>query len=129
MGIKNKLKLAAERLVRFHAWRNFPLVELYNTPLSSDVAFIIDDCVINIDCKTVDGSGNSGDITYIQCEQNQANFENINLNSGVKIPNSDIEYEGATFYPTLDNYFNKKPVFSFFIFINSIYSDSYSVAY
>ena len=64
-GIKNKLKLAAERLIRFHIWKNMPGVDLYNTPLSSDVAFIMNDCVLNIDCKTIDLSGNPNDRKYI----------------------------------------------------------------
>ena len=78
-GIKNKLKLAAERLVRFHIWRNSGLTSLYNTPLSSDVALITNDCVLNIDCKTIDLDGNANDKKYIQFEPNQANFENIKL--------------------------------------------------
>ena len=117
-GIKNKLKLAAERLVRFHIWKSYPLVNLYNTPLSSDVAFVFNDCVMNIDCKTIDLSGNSGDKIYIQCEQNQANFENINLYQDIKIPNTNKFFEGISFYPTLEKFYLKKPVLSFFIFIN-----------
>lgn len=116
-GIKNKLKLAAERLVRFHIWKGYALVDLYNTPLSSDVAFIYNDCVMNIDCKTIDLSGNSGDKIYIQCEQNQANFENINLYLS-PIPNTDFTYEGVSFYPTLEKFHQNKPVLSYFIFIN-----------
>lgn len=116
-GIKNKLKLAAERLVRFHLWKGYGLVDLYNTPLSSDVAFHYNDCVMNIDCKTIDLSGNNGDKKYIQCEQNQANFENINLYS-CPIPETGLVYEGAKFYPTLEKFSDNKPVLSFFIFIN-----------
>lgn len=120
-GIKNKLKLAAERLVRFHIWKNSNMVELYNTPLSSDVAFILNDCVINVDCKTIDLSGNSGDKLYIQCEQNQANFENININPSL-IPSTGLKYEGASFYPILEKFHNTLPVLSYFVFIN--YNDN-----
>ena len=116
-GIKNKLKLAAERLVRFHIWKNSNMVDLYNTPLSSDVAFILNDCVINVDCKTIDLDGNSGDKIYIQCEQNQANFENVNLNSST-IASTDKVYEGASFYPILEKFYKGLPVLSYFIFIN-----------
>lgn len=116
-GIKNKLKLAAERLIRFHIWKNYGSVELYNTPLSSDVAFILDDCVINIDCKTIDLSGNLNDRNYIQCEANQANFENILLQSCL-VNNTKIKFEGYKFYPMLEKYHGNKPVLSFFIFIN-----------
>ena len=116
-GIKNKLKLAAERLIRFHIWKNMPGVDLYNTPLSSDVAFIMNDCVLNIDCKTIDLSGNPNDRKYIQCEANQANFENINLQK-TNIPGTNLTFEGYTFYPMLEKFHESKPVLSFFIFIN-----------
>jgi len=115
-GIKNKLKLAAERLIRFHIWRANASVDLYNTPLSSDVAFILDDCVINIDCKTIDLSGNKNDIKYIQCEANQANFENIPL-LPTKIKKG-LDFEGFEFFPMLDKFHEKLPVLSYFIFIN-----------
>jgi len=116
-GIKNKLKLAAERLIRFHIWKNMPGVDLYNTPLSSDVAFIMNDCVLNIDCKTIDLSGNPNDRKYIQCEANQANFENINLQK-TNISGTNLIFEGYTFYPMLEKFHENKPVLSFFIFIN-----------
>ena len=116
-GIKNKLKLAAERLVRFHIWKNSSLVDLYNTPLSSDVAFILDDCVMNVDCKTIDINGNPNDISYIQCEQNQANFENIPLN-GSFIREAGIAFKGYKFFPILEKFHKSKPVLSYFIFIN-----------
>ena len=116
-GIKNKLKLAAERLIRFHIWKNMPGVDLYNTPLSSDIAFIMNDCVLNIDCKTIDLSGNAGDRKFIQCEANQANFENINLQK-TNIPGTGLIFEGYSFYPMLEKFHDKKPVLSFFIFIN-----------
>jgi uncharacterized pyridoxamine 5'-phosphate oxidase family protein len=117
-GIKNKIKLAAERLITFHLTRMYPNTKLYNTPLSSDVAFITDDAVLNIDCKTIDLSGNSGDKIYIQCEENQANFENILLYPKVNLNNTNNNFEGVTFYPALDKFFNNLPVLSFFIFIN-----------
>jgi hypothetical protein len=116
-GIKNKLKLAAERLIRFYIWKNYGSVDLYNTPLSSDVAFVIEDCVINIDCKTIDLSGNKNDRKYIQCEANQANFENIELQATF-IDDANLLFEGYKFYPTLEKFHYNKPVLSFFIFIN-----------
>jgi hypothetical protein len=116
-GIKNKLKLAAERLIRFYIWKNYGIVELYNTPLSSDVAFVLDDCVINIDSKTIDLNGNKNDRNFIQCEANQANFENIELQSCI-INRTNIVFEGYKFYPMLEKFHGDKPVLSFFIFIN-----------
>ena len=53
-GIKNKLKLAAERLVRFHIWKSYPLVNLYNTPLSLMWHLFSMIVSMNIDCKTID---------------------------------------------------------------------------
>lgn len=116
-GIKNKIKLAAERLVRFHIWKHMGLVSLYNTPLSSDVAFEINNCVINVDCKTIDSNGNSGDRKFIQCEANQTNITNVPLNPQT-IPGTEVNFPGNRFTPMLDAYHNHKPVLSFFIFIN-----------
>jgi len=117
-GIKNKLKIAAERLVRFHTWRANHFSKLYNTPLSSDVAYIINDSVINIDCKTVDFEGNKNDRKYIQFEPNQANFRNVPLKA-CEIPNvPDVYFEGYEFHPQLARMHGNKPVLSFFIFIN-----------
>jgi hypothetical protein len=116
-GIKNKLQLAAERLIRFHIWKHMSAVDLYNTPLSSDVAFIMSDCVMNIDCKTIDLSGNKNDRNYIQCEANQANFENIKLQKA-EILGTGLTFEGYSFYPMLEKFHDGKPVLSFFIFIN-----------
>ena len=120
-GIKNKVKLAAERLVRFHIWRNFSAVDLYKTPLSSDVAFELSDCVLNIDCKTVDIIGNNADIKNIQFEPNQANFYNKKL-YGCEIPGTKETFEGYEFIPRLSKFYKRLPVLSYFIFIN--YKDS-----
>ena len=125
-GIKNKLKVAAERLIRFYIWKNFTSVDLYNTPLSSDVAFVLEDCVINVDCKTIDLSGNKNDRKYIQCEANQANFENVLLQSCF-IDEVKVQFEGYQFYPMLEKYYEDKPVLSFFIFIN-YYDDGINFA-
>lgn len=119
-GVKNKIKLAAERLVRFHVWKNSGLTDLYKTPLSSDVAYEIGDCIINLDCKTIDLEGNSSDIPYIQCEPNQANFENIPLFPTL-LPNGK-NFRGFKFYPMLEKYNKEKPVLSFFVHI--IYMDN-----
>lgn len=116
-GIKNKVKLAAERLVRFHIWRNCGLTALYKSPLSSDVAFILNDCVLNVDCKTIDLDGNSNDKKYIQFEPAQANFENIKLQS-CEIAETGDQFDGYNFFPQLEKYHNDLPVLSYFIFIN-----------
>lgn len=119
-GVKNKIKLAAERLVRFHVWRNSGLTDLYKTPLSSDVAYEVGDCIINLDCKTIDLDGNRIDTGYLQCEPNQANFENIPLYQ-TSLPNGN-KFNGFKFYPMLEKYYNQKPVLSFFITI--VYEDN-----
>lgn len=118
-GIKNKIKLAAERLVRFHVWKSSGLTELYRTPLSSDVAFYVNDCVLNVDCKTIDLNGNRVDSNSLQCEPNQANFENKPLYP-CEMPNGS-EFEGFKYYPMLEKYSKGRPVLSYFISI--IYED------
>ena len=113
-GVKNKLKLAAERIIRFHVWRNFPTVKLYNTPHSSDIAIVLSDCVLNIDCKTVDLCGNQGDSEYLQFELNQSNFYNEPLQKGY---HQQAYFSGFPWVVSQSAFFNGKPVLNFFVTI------------
>ena len=77
-NIKNKLKVAAERLVSYHIYKNLlsSIEDIYVSPISSDIGLEFDDCVVCLDCKTVDTDGNEGDIKYTAVETNQISFEN-----------------------------------------------------
>ena len=92
---KNKLKIPAERLARQYIYKNLAKLvkNIYPSPVSSDIAFITDDAVINIDVKTLDYKGNKGDIHNLQFESNQSSFHNKNLDSDPNIRNSGVKVE------------------------------------
>lgn len=77
-NIKNKLKVAAERLVSYHIYKKLlpSIKDIYVSPISSDIGVKFGDCVVCVDCKTVDIIGNEGDAKYIAVETNQISFEN-----------------------------------------------------
>lgn len=79
-NLKNKLKVAAERLIRHHVYKNLmaEIVGIYESPISSDLGIVFDDCVLCIDSKTLDTKGNAQDIRYTSVEPNQTSFDNSN---------------------------------------------------
>lgn len=79
-NIKNKIKVAAERLVRHHIYLNMhnDIKGIYESPLSSDLGVELDDCILCVDCKTLDTKNNSTDISYTSVEANQISFNNKN---------------------------------------------------
>ncbi|MBQ3321005.1 hypothetical protein IJH72_01315 [Candidatus Saccharibacteria bacterium] len=121
--LKNKLKIPAERLVRQYIYRDLShLVEhIYPSAVSSDCAFITKDAVINIDVKTLDVVGNSGDIKNIQFENNQASFENMNLDVDKSIPNSGVKVE--CLLPNEYSYNGEEPLPVLSYFFTIIYRD------
>ncbi len=96
-NVENKVALACERLVNLHIHKNFPdkktinkfpksrIQDIYPSPLSSDTAFITEDAIINIDCKTYSigtpgikegkGKGNKNDWTRATIGANQTSFD------------------------------------------------------
>ena len=76
-GKKNKIKEASERLLRHHMYTNFPnATKFYPSPISCDIALELNDIILNIDVKTIDKIGNSGDLKTTQFEHNQTSFVN-----------------------------------------------------
>ena len=95
-NVENKVALACERLVNLHVHKNFPdkksekmhplscIKDIYPSPLSSDTAFITEDAIINIDCKTYSigipgvksgkGKGNKDDWKRATIGVNQTSF-------------------------------------------------------
>jgi hypothetical protein len=74
--IKNKLQLAAERLMYFYMHKELNIQKIYCSPISSDLAFYTDDALINIDAKTIDLAGNPGDDNWVQFGPHQITFTN-----------------------------------------------------
>lgn len=115
---KNKLKIPAERLFRYHMYRNFSGVQgFYPSPVSCDIAVETKDVILNVDIKTIDINGNSGDIYTIQFEHNQTSFKNKNVQAyspfeGFIVPSNLPEIDVNT----------EKPILSYLIKV--IYEDN-----
>lgn len=122
--LKNKLKIPAERLVRQYIYKELSdlVKHIYPSPVSSDVAFITDDCVINLDIKTLDTVGNRGDIINLQFENNQSSFDNINLDVDPEYPNSGVKVECLLPKEYSYNHGAPLPVLTFFFTI--VYCDN-----
>jgi len=77
---KNKLKIPVERLLRFNFYTKMNPLYTFNSVLSSDIAFYMDNILLNIDAKTIDMYNNSGDFSYPAIVlKNQITFKNKNL--------------------------------------------------
>ena len=74
--IKNKIQLGAERLLNFYIQKTLNVIDVYPSPISSDIAFFTEDALINVDAKTIDLSGNRGDDAYVQFGTHQISFKN-----------------------------------------------------
>lgn len=122
--LKNKLKIPAERLARQYVYKNlFTLVKhIYPSPISSDIAFVTDDAVINIDIKTMDTVGNKNDIYNLQFENNQSSFINKNLDVDERFPNSGVKVE--CLLPQEYSYNNEQPLPVLTYFFTIVYSDN-----
>lgn len=114
--VSNKVKTAVERLVRHHMYKNIPPTQVYHSPLSSDLAYYVEDAVLNVDAKTINYVTNSTDANRPACEKNQISFIN-------KPKFSTTEYAGVRYWPVLPSKdkFKSLPVLTYFIKI--IYSD------
>lgn len=119
-GEKNKVKIAVERLIRFHSYKKLNVIGIYPSPLSSDMAIVTEDCVINIDAKTIDMNGNAGDDTAIHFQKNQITFDNIPF---FQQNIEGLKYHGIPFTPFLNPDYKGKPVLSFFLTVN--YDDNF----
>lgn len=122
--LKNKIKIPAERLVRQYIYKELSdyIKHIYPSAVSSDIAFITDDAVINLDIKTLDTVGNRGDIYNLQFENNQSSFENFNLDIDPKYPNSGVRVECLLPKEYKYNLEIAKPMLTYFLTI--VYSDN-----
>ena len=125
-GKKNKIEIAVERMLRFHLYRNTELdiVDVYTSPLSTDIAIELEKVILCIDAKTVDLYGNLGDESSIAIQKNQITFNN-KPESG-RFSDDSTEWPGLAFPPQLEKYFkdsegNEKPCLTYFI--NFYYED------
>lgn len=112
---KNKIKIGVERLIRFYIYKNFKVVNIYPSPVSSDMAVELDDILLNIDAKTIDMVGNPGDDTSIHFQKNQITFNNTPF---FKQKVNGHQFAGITFPARLESFHNEKPVLTFFVTVN-----------
>ena len=105
------LAIPFERLIHFHFYRHFKskIIDFYNSPISSDVAVILDDCVLGIDAKTLSIVSNSSDFNQVQCGPNQYSFRNklVSTSSGHWMAQNKLEMIS-----------NGKPILSFFLHLH-----------
>lgn len=87
----------------------------YISPISSDSAFVLKDCVLNIDAKTISGTSNAGDMTTLQVNRNQISFENRKIET----PSGSFVYKTK-----LASLFEEKPVLSFFLHFHYQHNDT-----
>ena len=87
----------------------------YISPISSDSAFVLKDCVLNIDAKTISGTSNAGDMKTLQVNRNQISFENQKIETASGI----FDYETK-----LASLFEDKPVLSFFLHFHYQHNDT-----
>ena len=115
---KNKPALACQRIINFALLRNLKQITgVYNSAISSDIAFETDDAIINIDSKTVSSTGNHGDFQALFFGPNQSSFKNKNVGSDKDYPGFPFKFE----MPSIDN-LTKKPVLTFFLMLE--YTDT-----
>ncbi len=112
---KNKIKVGVERLIRFHIYKNFKVINIYPSPVSADMAVELEDILLNIDAKTIDMVGNPGDDTSIHFQKNQITFNN---EAFFKQTVRGYNFSGITFPARLESFYGKKPVLTFFVTVN-----------
>ena len=116
---ENKIKVGAERLIRYYFYTKFNVVDIYPSPISSDMAIELNDVILNIDAKTINMITNARDDNSIHFQKNQITFDNKPF---FKQRVKGYLFGGAPFPARLAAYHNNKPVLTFFITIN--YNDT-----
>lgn len=111
---RNKLEVPAEKLISYYIFKCFPNIEgIYESTICSDIAFLTEDAIINIDVKTTDFCSNTDEISLVQIENNQSSFTSKNI-----FPcNSFSGYDWIGNLPTIDEV-HSLPVLSYTIKIN-----------
>ena len=112
---KNKAKVAVERLIRYHLYKNLDVKNIYPSPLSPDMAIELKDVILCVDAKTIDMCGNPGDDDTIHFQKNQITFEN-ELMYGQFI--DGCFWPGFGFPPRLKSFYKGKPCLTYFITVN-----------
>ncbi len=109
----NKVQLPCQRIINYVVMNNLKqIVGVYNSAISSDIAFETNDAIINIDSKTVSSTGNKGDFNSLFFGPNQSSFKNKDLYAQNLFPGLPVNFE----LPSIDILTNK-PILTFFLMI------------
>ena len=112
-----KVKEVSERLLRHHIYLKFSGYEkFYSSPISCDIALELDDVILNIDVKTIDKIGNSGELNSTQFEHNQTSFLNEKVLKSGPFPGFSVKSNLQSIDPR-----THKPLLTYLIKIG--YSD------
>ena len=76
----NKVQLPCQRIINYVVMNKLnQITGVYNSSISSDVAFETNNAIVNIDSKTVSSNGNKGDFESLFFGPNQSSFKNKHL--------------------------------------------------
>ena len=119
--VKNKLIGSFERLICHHLQEYFlskaAVIEPFQDPNTSDYCWELDDCILNIDAKTVDLSGNAGDKDDISVLPNQMTVGSVKYTKHI----GNHTFSGVHFIPGQPDYTNNKPHLTFIL--KGVYTD------
>ena len=88
----NKVQLACQRIINYVVMKNLnQIIGVYNSAISSDIAFETNDVIINIDSKTVSSTGNKGDFESLFFGPNQSSFKNKNI--GISLDKARFSFQ------------------------------------
>ena len=112
---KNIINTPIERLLRYYCYKKIIPVSPYYHLDGADVCYETNDCLFNIDAKTVNLFSNYADREHLLIEKNQISFKNNNKYSFI---DSNINFEGFEFTPSLKYKYNNKYTLTFFYKVN-----------
>lgn len=114
----NKVQLPCQRIINYAVMNKLnQITGVYNSSISSDVAFETNNAIVNIDSKTVSSTGNKGDFESLFFGPNQSSFKNKHLYPQNSYPGLPVNFE----LPSID-IMSKKPILTFFLMIK--YTDN-----
>ena len=112
---ENKIKVGVERLIRFYFYTYFEVINIYPSPISSDMSIELEDVILNIDAKTINMITNAGDDKSIHFQKNQITFDNVPF---FKQDVKGYLFGGTPFPSRMESFYKDKPVLTFFITVN-----------
>lgn len=115
----NKVDIATQRLINFQVMKNLKnIINVYASPISSDIAYETTDVILLIDSKTNSELGNKNDFYEdFHYGPNQTSFKQDNFAKTINFPGIPVHCD----LPTIDPLTNK-PILTFFL-ITSYFDD------